>query len=285
MRPFSRTHRGYRNGWGIKMASFLSPRFCRADLGWNYQLAQRVFRKIDGEFLSEFWWRNFARNFFCLIVSRISGPPKKIMPKIHAQNCWHSSPIFSNPKYSHGDFLLSGEIKVFWFLKTRHIGTRLFWYFVWVLSFAAPKAVSKRMVHQNGKSFCVLKTWRFGTRLFWYPFVLVPVWVPPIGIVQKVFSEKASAIARMRQKCVRNASKMRQKCVKMGLVLLERGTSKNASEIRQNCVKSARNTFGGEHLLDDTDPTLAGQELRTNFSSWWPHIRVFLNLGLGEPMF
>ena len=30
------------------------------------------------------------------------------------------------------------------------------------------------------------------------------------GIVQKVFSEKASAIARIRQKCVRNASKMRQ---------------------------------------------------------------------------
>ena len=31
--------------------------------------------------------------------------------------------------------------------------------------------------------------------------------VAKIGIVQKVFSEKASAIARMRQKCVRNASK------------------------------------------------------------------------------
>ena len=41
-----------------------------------------------------------------------------------------------------------------------------------------------------------------------------------LGIVQKVFSEKASAIARMRQKCVRNASEMRQKCVKMGLVLM-----------------------------------------------------------------
>ena len=46
------------------------------------------------------------------------------------------------------------------------------------------------------------------------------VWYRKLGIVQKVFSEKASAIARMRQKCVRNASKMRQKCVKMGLVLL-----------------------------------------------------------------
>ena len=36
----------------------------------------------------------------------------------------------------------------------------------------------------------------------------------------KGVSEKASAIARMRQTCVRNASKMRQKYVKMGLVLL-----------------------------------------------------------------
>ena len=26
--------------------------------------------------------------------------------------------------------------------------------------------------------------------------------------------------------------------------------------MRQKCVKNARNTFGGEHLLDDTDPRL-----------------------------
>ena len=81
-----------------------------------------------------------------------------------------------------------------------------------------------------------------------------------IGIVQKVFSEKASAIARMRQKCVRNASKMRQKCFKMGLVLLgiEEGPKciRNPSKLRQKCVKNARNTFGGEHLLDDTDRNL-----------------------------
>ena len=78
-----------------------------------------------------------------------------------------------------------------------------------------------------------------------------------IGIVQKVFSEKASAIARMRQKCVRNASKMRQKCVKMGLVLLGKEEHpkcvRNPSKLRQKCVKNPRNTFGGEHLLDDTD--------------------------------
>ena len=77
------------------------------------------------------------------------------------------------------------------------------------------------------------------------------------GIVQKVFSEKASAIARMRQKCVRNASEMRHKCVKMGLVLLGKEERpkcvRNPSKLRPKCVKNARNTFGGEHLLDDTE--------------------------------
>ena len=58
--------------------------------------------------------------------------------------------------------------------------------------------------------------------------------------------EKASAIARMRQKCVRNASKW-------VLFYWERGTFQNASNMRYKCVKNARNTFGGEHLLDDTE--------------------------------
>ena len=70
------------------------------------------------------------------------------------------------------------------------------------------------------------------------------------GIVQTVFSEKASAIARMRQKCVRNASEMRQNG---SCFIGKRGTFQNASEMRQICVKNARNTFGGEHLLEDTD--------------------------------
>ena len=50
---------------------------------------------------------------------------------------------------------------------------------------------------------------------------------------------------------------MRQKCVKMGLVLLgkeeRRKCVRNPSKLRQKCVKVPRNTFGGEHLLDDTD--------------------------------
>ena len=75
-----------------------------------------------------------------------------------------------------------------------------------------------------------------------------------IGIVQTVFSEKALAIARMRQKCVRNVSKMRQNGSRF---IGKRGTFQDASEmrqkLRQKCVKNARNTFGGEHLLNDTD--------------------------------
>ena len=62
----------------------------------------------------------------------------------------------------------------------------------------------------------------------------------PIGIVQKVFWGKASAITRMRQKCVKDASKMRlwekrdvPKCVR------------NASKLRQKCAGHllGENTF------------------------------------------
>ena len=61
-----------------------------------------------------------------------------------------------------------------------------------------------------------------------------------IGIVQKVFSEKASTIARMRQKCIRNASKMRQngsKCFigKRGIIPK---CVRNASNLRQKCIKN-----------------------------------------------
>ena len=73
-----------------------------------------------------------------------------------------------------------------------------------------------------------------------------------IGVVQKVFSEKASAIARMRQKCVRNASKIRN-ASKWVLFYWEKRNIQNASEMRQKYVKNVRNTFGGEHLLDDTE--------------------------------
>ena len=43
----------------------------------------------------------------------------------------------------------------------------------------------------------------------------------------------------------------------MGLVLLGKEERpkcvRHLSKLRQECVKNLRNTFGGEHLLDDTD--------------------------------
>ena len=48
----------------------------------------------------------------------------------------------------------------------------------------------------------------------------------------------------------KNASEMRQKGAKTGFVLLEK---EERSKMRLTCVKNAQNTFGGEHLLDDTD--------------------------------
>ena len=80
-----------------------------------------------------------------------------------------------------------------------------------------------------------------------------PPKIPPrtkLGIVQKVFSEKPSAIARMRQKCVRNASKW-------VLFIEKRGKFQNSSEMRQKCAEH----LGGEHLLDDTEkPIHAGKK-------------------------
>ena len=61
------------------------------------------------------------------------------------------------------------------------------------------------------------------------------------GIIQKVFLEKASAVGRMRQKRVKNASKW-------VFFIGKRGTFQNASEMRSKIasemLKNVRNTFG-----------------------------------------
>ena len=48
------------------------------------------------------------------------------------------------------------------------------------------------------------------------------------------------------------------------------------SKMRQNCIKNARNTFGGEHLLDDTEiccliagTSLGVWEYFATFSPWF----------------
>ena len=68
----------------------LVPTLCRADLGWIFYFGPANFRKIAGEFLSEFS-RRILIAIFRPCFSRVSGHPKKFTPKIHVQNCWHSS--------------------------------------------------------------------------------------------------------------------------------------------------------------------------------------------------
>ena len=74
--------------------------------------------------------------------------------------------------------------------------------------------------------------------------VVAGYFLSTIGIVQKVFSEKASAIARnaseMRQKSVKNASK------RVLFYIGKRGTFQNASQMHQKCAEHlwARTPFG-----------------------------------------
>ena len=64
------------------------PTLCRADLGWIVYFGPANFRKIAGEF----WWRILIASFSALFFQGFR-PPQKITPKIHVQNCRHSSPI------------------------------------------------------------------------------------------------------------------------------------------------------------------------------------------------
>ena len=62
----------------------------RGDLFTYVGLAK--FRKIAGEYLSEFWWRISTASFSASFYEGSAPPPPK-KKKIHAQNRWHSSPI------------------------------------------------------------------------------------------------------------------------------------------------------------------------------------------------
>ena len=86
-RRFSQIH-----PFSWKFNHLLVPTLCRADLGWIFYFGPANFRKIAGEFLSEFWWRTLIANFSALFFKGFR-PPKKFTPKIHVQNCRHSSPI------------------------------------------------------------------------------------------------------------------------------------------------------------------------------------------------
>ena len=60
--------------------------------GMNFYFGPANFRKIAGEFLSKFGWRILIANFSALLFQGFR-PPKEFTPKIHVQNCQHSSPF------------------------------------------------------------------------------------------------------------------------------------------------------------------------------------------------
>ena len=101
--------------WGyFFLYYFLVPTSCRADLAWIFYFGPANFRKIAGEFLSEFWWRILIAKFSALFFQGFR-PTRKI----HAQNsrpelsAFLSNFTFSNPKFIHGDFLLAVETNIF----------------------------------------------------------------------------------------------------------------------------------------------------------------------------
>ena len=66
-------------------------------------------------------------------------------------------------------FCRGARPKDFWFLKTRHFGTHLFWYPFGCLFCSTWGGIKTNGVSKWQVSW-VSKTWCFGTRLFWYPF-------------------------------------------------------------------------------------------------------------------
>ena len=76
----------------IRGDSNLGPDIMQSGFGVNFYFGPANFRKIAGEF----WWRilmaNFDSEFFGLVFPGFQAT-QKITPKIHVQNCGHSSPI------------------------------------------------------------------------------------------------------------------------------------------------------------------------------------------------
>ena len=58
----------------LKSPEMLSPWLCRADLGWIFYFGLANLRKIAGEVLSKFWWRNVFRKSFSLLFPGLQAP-------------------------------------------------------------------------------------------------------------------------------------------------------------------------------------------------------------------
>ena len=69
---------------------WLILRFCRADLGWIFEVGVATFRRIAHKFLSEFLQQMYPANFSALFLQGFRNPPpppENFTPKIPAQNC------------------------------------------------------------------------------------------------------------------------------------------------------------------------------------------------------
>ena len=89
------------------------PKVLQSGFGVSFQILSGEFRKIAGIFLSEFLQRHFSANVLALFLQGFM-PPKKCVPKTHAQNpsVFLSSFTLLNQKFFHADFLGAGETKI-----------------------------------------------------------------------------------------------------------------------------------------------------------------------------
>ena len=82
-----------RNCFGLRITN-LEPEVLQSGFGVNFYFGLADFRKIaGGKNFSANFSSNFDGEFLWPCSSRASDPPKKFMPKIHAQTCRHSSPF------------------------------------------------------------------------------------------------------------------------------------------------------------------------------------------------
>ena len=93
---------------------FFDREVLQSGSGVNFISVRRILGKLPGNFSANFVGEFFSANCSALFSQDFSPPPpqqKKVTPKIHAQNCRHSSPI----SFLHAGFLLTvtGEINSF----------------------------------------------------------------------------------------------------------------------------------------------------------------------------
>ena len=151
-----------------------SRRYAERIWGEFFILVRRILGKLLAQILSEFWWQILIANFSALFFQGFRSPKK-----IHAQNsrpelsAFLSNFTFLNPKFIHGDFLLTGETKTYFCLKISKKNRNIFFFkkmavniwppnfyqtFFWVMSFLFfPSSSSSSFSFSSSvSSFCLL---------------------------------------------------------------------------------------------------------------------------------